>query len=496
VPAITTLDKATEGEVQSFGSPPVWWTVTQIVALAFHLPLLVVASEITTVNLQVTLLIALGISVGGILIFLILKVRLADPWRRLSITSALLVGFWHWSASETSGTTIRVVWLGLIVAAAARFADSRRFRIAAFAIAITLAVTPLLLIPIKYGGSQGGTESESGFGGFPGEPTVQPDIYFLLLDGYGNSDVLADIYGFDNEPFLAGLERRGFDVSRSATANYTYTHASVPSMLNMELLPAGLTDDPRHPFILAETIAGDNRVVSWLKDIGYTYIHGETAHGSNDCGPQVDLCLPSPFWDQTTEHLLGRTPVGRLLFPSHGNPSTAFNMTRIEQMSRWEEDWDTRSGEPTFTFLHLLLPHPPYFLDADCEVRLSDDLGGQRAERGLSAEIAAARRAAYIEQVECANRVVTQFIDQIGPDSMVILTGDHGPESFGQLTVDGSEWSDIEVYERSGVLAAIRGPAGCDLDLPDDHQLVNTFRIAFSCLTSSPITSLPHLVGS
>jgi hypothetical protein len=47
--------------------------------------------------------------------------------------------------------------------------------------------------------------------------------------------------------------------------------------------------------------------------------------------------------------------------------------------------------------------------------------------------------------VECAIHVVTQFIEQIDPDSMVILAGDHGPESFGQLRVEGSEWTDIEV---------------------------------------------------
>jgi hypothetical protein len=162
-------------------------------------------------------------------------------------------------------------------------------------------------------------------------------------------------------------------------------------------------------------------------------------------------------------------------------------------MSRWREDWEVSSGEPTFVFIHLLIPHPPYFLDANCDVRLSDDLGGQLSERGLSPEVVSDRRAGYIEQVECTNRVVTQFIDQIDPDSMVIVAGDHGPESFGQLTIDGSEWNDTEVYERSGVLAAIRGAAGCQLDLPDDHHLVNTFRIALGCLTSSPIPLLPHL---
>jgi hypothetical protein len=460
--------------------------------LAFHVPLSVFAGGIgAIIDTEDSLLIALAVSLSGLLVYTVLKLVSGRAWQSLMGTSALLIGFWHWSASETSGTILRLVWVALIVAAAARFADARRFRVAVLAVATTLAVTPLLQIVIKASGPA--PEIASEFDAFPGEPEVLPDIYFLLLDAYGNSNVLSNIYGFDNEPFLTDLERRGFDVSRSATADYTYTHASIPSMLNMEYLTGtDLSENAQSLDRLISAVAGDNRVVTWLKDLGYTYIHGETFDGTNDCGPNVDICLPSPSWDHTVEYLLGRTPVWPLLFPVHGSPATAFNAVRIEQMSQWEE-WDATSDEPVFVFLHLLLPHPPYFLDADCATRVLEELGGHSSDRGLSADVIAARRAGYIQQVECANRVVTQFIDQIDPDSMVVLVGDHGPESFGQLKIDGSEWSDIEVYERAGALAAIRAPAGCEIDLPDDHHLVNTFRIALSCLTPSPIPLLPHL---
>jgi TetR/AcrR family acrAB operon transcriptional repressor len=207
------------------------------------------------------------------------------------------------------------------------------------AVATTLAVTPLLQIVIKASGPA--PEIASEFDAFPGEPEVLPDIYFLLLDAYGNSNVLSNIYGFDNEPFLTDLERRGFDVSRSATADYTYTHASIPSMLNMEYLTGtDLSENAQSLDRLISAVAGDNRVVTWLKDLGYTYIHGETFDGTNDCGPNVDICLPSPSWDHTVEYLLGRTPVWPLLFPVHGSPATAFNAVRIEQMSQWEE-WES-----------------------------------------------------------------------------------------------------------------------------------------------------------
>ena len=34
------------------------------------------------------------------------------------------------------------------------------------------------------------------------EPSVKPDIYYIILDRYANADTLREIYHFDNEPFL------------------------------------------------------------------------------------------------------------------------------------------------------------------------------------------------------------------------------------------------------------------------------------------------------
>ena len=48
-----------------------------------------------------------------------------------------------------------------------------------------------------------------------------PDIYFIVLDGYARADVLAKYYGFDNGPFIGGLRQRGFQVSEASRSNST-----------------------------------------------------------------------------------------------------------------------------------------------------------------------------------------------------------------------------------------------------------------------------------
>jgi hypothetical protein len=61
-----------------------------------------------------------------------------------------------------------------------------------------------------------------------------PDIYFVVLDGYARSDVLARLYGTDNETFLNELETLGFYVARDSRSNYAQTALSLASMMNLE----------------------------------------------------------------------------------------------------------------------------------------------------------------------------------------------------------------------------------------------------------------------
>ncbi len=65
----------------------------------------------------------------------------------------------------------------------------------------------------------------------------KPDIYYIILDGYGRGDVLKSVYGFDNEKFYNELENRGFFIARKSNANYAQTTLfSLASSLNMEYL--------------------------------------------------------------------------------------------------------------------------------------------------------------------------------------------------------------------------------------------------------------------
>jgi hypothetical protein len=60
-----------------------------------------------------------------------------------------------------------------------------------------------------------------------------PDIYYIILDGYGRSDTLEQVYGFDNSDFLAGLQELGFVVAECSQSNYAQTELSIASSTNL-----------------------------------------------------------------------------------------------------------------------------------------------------------------------------------------------------------------------------------------------------------------------
>ncbi len=63
-----------------------------------------------------------------------------------------------------------------------------------------------------------------------------PDIYYIVLDGYGRSDALEEVEGIDNTAFLDSLRHLGFYVAECSQSNYTRTLLSLTSTFNMEYI--------------------------------------------------------------------------------------------------------------------------------------------------------------------------------------------------------------------------------------------------------------------
>jgi hypothetical protein len=467
--------------------------VLQLTALSFHIPLALISGpQQAMVGLGSGAAVGLAVTATAVLGYAIARIWDRVGWKALAWVSTLVLFFWHWDGLAQVGSlpdwVTSVAVLALCLVAVTRIADRRLFRMGVFAVSVALSGTLLVMsLQARLTTPPASISTQSDVS----SPVMSetPDIVFVVLDAYARQDVLKSIYGYDNSPLIRSLQEAGFSVPDSANANYASTHFSLSSMLEMEYLA-----EPESPIwnsdleVLTEVISGDNEFVEVLKANGYTYVHGDTDHWLNTCGPVVDDCLHGPVIDVTGDALLAGTAAGPFLYRQEGDPTTALNLDRLRQLENWE-DFQAGIESPSFTFLHLVLPHPPLYLDATCEPHVDEAMDGRNVSRGehTGAELRS-RRDAYVAQVECANRAIRDLIAQVDPTAAVIITADHGPDSLEPLT-SNNEPQPEQAWERFATFTAIRFPEHCDQP-GEDHQLVNTFRLLLGCLTDSRMEEL------
>ena len=105
-------------------------------------------------------------------------------------------------------------------------------------------------------------------------PAHQPDIYYIIVDGYGRHDILQELYNHDNNDFLTFLTDKGFYIADNSYSNYAQTGLSLASSLNYAYLDplikqVGETADTRTPL---KTLINDSRIRTYLAGQGYEIV--------------------------------------------------------------------------------------------------------------------------------------------------------------------------------------------------------------------------------
>jgi hypothetical protein len=321
--------------------------------------------------------------------------------------------------------------------------------------------------------------------------TDPPDIYMLIVDGYARNDVLTSDYDYSNSVFIDELESADFFVAKQSKSNYSGTHYSVASILSMGYIadsgPVVSVADVRR---LGEIIGGDNPFASSLQNAGYRYVHGPSGWWGSNCGPRVDECLAAPMIDMSVFDLLQQTPASDALFNRSGDPGIHVAMDRYEDFK--SGDWLATAGGPVMVFLHVTIPHPPTYLDEDCEPRLGIEYSQRRLNNYPPHEkhLLELRKDAYVEQLQCTNNVIRAFLETTPDDATAIVMSDHGPDSRSQIPIPGELWESEARKERFANLLAIRTP--CNDEAEDDFDAVNVGRFVLNCLFDA---GLPMLEG-
>lgn len=348
----------------------------------------------------------------------------------------------------------------------------------------------------------------SEFGNPKGQPDpAKPDVYYIVLDRYASNPVLSEQFGYDNSGFTNFLKDSGFTVNDYAAANYPYTAISVASTMT-----ADYTNKLVEPFknnsvqsrTLYHNLIWSSPVAKAIKQAGYQYHTVGSTYGATYKAPLADT-------NHTWQYNLDALWIHKRL---RGIEAIAFQRSPYHQLAQINIDWwplkfsakseveylneqlsalDQLSQAPQqggrFIFAHLLIPHEPFYFNAD----------GSLSTHPEADNVGATVKDKYTGQITYINSYLQELVKRIGERSggrsIVVLNADEGPypqvmdstvrkplqgaQSDDVIRGDMRSWPDEWLRMKYGILQAIHIP-GARADDLSKLSSVNVFRIVLN----------------
>jgi hypothetical protein len=295
-----------------------------------------------------------------------------------------------------------------------------------------------------------------------------PDIYYIILDGYGRSDVLKDEYGFDNSEFLNSLKDLGFYVADCSQSNYAQTQISIASTLNFDYIDAlgsfvpGSDDRGQLEALIKQSAvrraleAAGYKTIAFATGFNWTQLDNANYYlapqsRAGNLNEFEKLLLETTFARIIQDYaLLGEQDSGSSLYRER----TLFALEKLDELSYIKE--------PKFVFVHIIAPHPPYVFGPTGGPIAASDVGTTRSDR--EPEL-------YRDQVTYITNRIKEIVPNIIANSarppIIIIQGDHGPTVASNPQ---SRMKNLSVYYLPGV----------DAELYPTITPVNSFRVIFN----------------
>jgi Sulfatase len=435
---------------------------------------------------------ALAATAVAVLLWLLLLPFVHDPLRAaLAVTFSMVatlsyVSLLRLTLSLGVPRFAPAVFLSVLLAAVV-FARSQRPALTLTVFANRLLLITVLLLGAPIGWSEV-TRAEAAVEPLHVTPASlavpPPDVYVLILDGYGRADVLRDLYGFDN-PLPGTLRANGFFVADAATANYAQTALSLASAFNLDYLPQlgqGRRSDTDSRRGLADLIVG-SRFFRAFADAGYRLRVYESEYSMIRPPGGSDRRRASYHLNDFGYTVFETTAVPAL-FQAAGLPRGWLPLQVHRHHLEWTladlaENLPTVDAKPTFVFAHLLAPHPPFAVDAEGNLRNTRApalIHDGNMWRTIAQHSGDSYRAGYVDAVRYLNdrvtRVVRAIADRPSRPALVLIHSDHGPG----LEVEWEDPGATNMRERMGVLLAVRFPQGGAPGFGEAATLVNAYR--------------------
>lgn len=342
----------------------------------------------------------------------------------------------------------------------------------------------------------------------PGMKTVAgtnfPDIYFIILDEFPNTEVVKQEFGYDNSTFTDYLKDQGFYIAEKSVTRYIYTEWVIASILNLEYVTPPVDKqlfldffmDPRkvadkEKLKMLESISpvdvaqkmNHNYVTAYLKERGYKVIvlEGYPTYKMDN----ADIFVSYMDIRQKKESV-GLTDAFYLalykktmLFPfdmfSKIDQAYSINDFATRYIFQYLTTDMKEFKSPKFVYAHIMSPHAPFVFDREGNSR-----GPVYPPESNPPEYLTAKNnenGAYLDQYlyvcNQVEKIVTTIIKQHpGNPPVIIVQSDHGPRPHQVYLKDKA--NAFRVFN------AIYFPDGDYRDLHQNIATVNTFRVVLN----------------
>lgn len=316
-------------------------------------------------------------------------------------------------------------------------------------------------------------------------PQDPPDVYYFILDSYARADLIQQSYGYDNTPFLDDLRERGFYVAECSQSNYVRTEISLGSSLNMSYLQD--LDPAFSPESTRRTVLWDSLKHSTVRynfeEMGYTTIGFATGYAWNELEDADLFITPNSFSVGMTEFevlFMDTTLARHIRDLGWIDPDQITGQNFRDRTLKVFNSIDdiSRMPEPTFAYIHLISPHPPFVFGPDGEPTDPAEFWNEKKLYPASQYAKG-----YTNQLTFLNRKMLEAVDTILANSqtppVIVIQGDHGP------------WLQPR-EKRMWILSTYYLPGHHDKLYPSITP-VNTFRLVFDSYFGGSYGTLPDV---
>ena len=305
-----------------------------------------------------------------------------------------------------------------------------------------------------------------------------PDIYYIILDGYGRSDILDEIYNLDNGDFLSSLESKGFFVAEDSNSNYPRTGLSFASSLNaayLDRISQQLGQESENLLPLKSFIE-NSFVFQQLRQAGYKIITFPSGYELTEISSSDQIISTQATPDSVQNLLINNTPLSIFLLGKQYDWHRQRITYTIDQLPEV-----SNQDQPTFVFAHILAPHPPFVFGSNGEsINPSRKYGIDDGNEFLAVANQEEYLNGYRDQLVYINSQIINSIERIMASSstqpVIIIQGDHGPRSSYEPEILEGE----NLVERMAILNAYLLPGIDPSLLYPGITPVNTFRLLFN----------------